>query len=130
MFKGQWLGVAFAIGLLAAATDAAEAGPRPDEIYFRYHAAIRVAVLCEDHRLEPKGYGDPQWDRIAANRTRMDKVIYAHVPAELSSGRRLQLMQAARAEANRVVKAEGCGAGRVQGWLWVFHTDLEPALIE
>lgn len=130
MPRGLRLCGAFAIGLWAAAAGPAEAGPRPDEVYFRYHAAIRAAVLCEGQRLEPKGFGDPQWDRIVENRGRMDKVIHAQVPGELSAGRRLRLIQAARAEANRVIEAEGCEAGRVQGWLWVFHADLEPVLVD
>lgn len=130
MPAGKWLCGAIAIGLWGAVSGPADAGPRPDEIFFRYHAAIRAAVLCEDRRLEPKGYGDPDWNRIAANSIRMDKVIAARLPAELTVAQRLQLIPAARAEANRVVKAEGCDAGRVQGWLWVFHTDLQPVLIE
>ena len=130
MPSGKWLCGAIAIGLWGAVSGPADAGPRPDEIYFQYHLAIRAAVLCEDRKLEPKGYGDPEWNRIAANRSRMDDVIHAHVPGELSGGRRLQIMQAARAEADRVVKSEGCDAGRVQGWLWVFHADLEPVLLD
>lgn len=126
----RWLGGAIGIGLWAAVSGSAEAGPRPDAIYFRYHAAIRAAVLCEDRKLEPKGYGDPEWNRIAANRIRMDEVIHARVPGELSAVRRLKLIQAARAEADRVVQAEGCDADRVRGWLWVFHTDLEPVLLD
>lgn len=127
---GRWFAGAIAIGFWAAAAGPADGGPRPDEIYFRYQAAIRAAVLCEDLRLEPRGYGDPEWNRIAANRIRMDKRIAARLPAELAVAQRLQLIQAARTEASRVVKLEGCDADRVQGWLWVFHTDLEPALID
>jgi hypothetical protein len=130
MPMGRWLAGAFLIGLLASASRPVAAGPQPDDIYFRYHAAIRAAVMCEGQKLEPKGFGDPEWDRIAANRSRMDRVIAAHVPGELPAGQRLQLIQAARAEADRVVKSEGCATERVQGWLWVFHTDLAPVLVE
>jgi hypothetical protein len=126
---GKWLAVPCLLASITASLPAA-AGPRPEEIYFRYHAAIRAAVLCEGWRLEPKGYADPDWDRIAANRSRIDEVVHARVPGHLPAGRRLQLMQSARAEANRIVDAQGCEAGRVQGWLWMFHTDLEPVLIK
>lgn len=128
MPMGRWLAVPCL--LVSIASLPAAAGPRPEEIYFRYHAAIRAAVLCEGWRLEPKGYADPDWDRIAANRSRIDEVIHARVPGDLPAGRRLQLMQLARAEADRVVDTQGCEAGRVQGWLWMFHTDLVPVLIQ
>ena len=123
------LSVSIAAGLLGALPQAG-AGPRPEDIYFRYHAAIRAAILCEHRRLEPKGYGDPEWNRIADNRSRMDRVIAQHVPAELPASRRLALIQAARVEVARIVDDQGCDAARVQGWLWVFHTDLEPVLVE
>jgi len=119
-----------ATAILFGAPPRADAGPRPEDIFFRYHAAIRAAIACEDRKLEPKGYGDPEWNRIADNRSRMDRVIAEHVPAELPSSRRLALIRAARAEVARVVEAQGCGADRVQGWLWMFHTDLEPVLVE
>jgi hypothetical protein len=123
------LSAIIAVGIIAALPQAS-AGPRPEDIYFRYHAAIRAAILCEHRKLEPKGYGDPEWNRIAANRSRMDHVIAERMPVELSSSRRLALIQAARAEVARVVEAQGCDAGQVQGWLWMFHTDLEPVLVE
>jgi hypothetical protein len=127
---GSGLAILFVVVALGGPVGPALAGPRPEDVYFRYHAAIRAAVLCEGWKLEPKGFADPEWNRIAADRSRMDRVIHARVVGELPAGRRLQLMQAARAEADRVVRSQGCEAGRVQGWLWMFHTDLEPALVQ
>lgn len=130
MRTGCGFAVLFVVVALGGSAGPAVGGPRPEDVYFRYHAAIRAAVLCEGWKLEPKGFADPEWDRIAADRSRLDQIIHARVPGELPAGRRLQLIQAARAEADRVVGSQGCEAERVQGWLWMFHTDLEPALVQ
>lgn len=126
---GNRRGGALAIALVAATVSPVAAGPRPDDIFLRYHAAIYAAQLCEGWRLEPSGYDDPEWDRIAANRSRMDTIIAAKTPGELSPTRRLRLMQAAKQEANRVVAKSGCEATQVRGWLAIFHADLESVLL-
>lgn len=123
------LGGALAIALVAATISPVAAGPRSDDIFFRYHAAINAAQLCEGWRLEPSGYADPEWVRIAADRLRIDAIIAAKTPGEISSTGRLLLMLFAKAETSRVVAASGCEADRVRGWLAVFHADLESALV-
>lgn len=130
MRTGHGLAILFVAIVVGGVASPAAAGPRPEDIYFGYHAAIRAAVLCEDWKLEPKGYADPEWDRIAKDRRRMDSVIRARVPVELPAGRRLQIMQMARAETDRIVGSEGCDSGRVQGWLWMLHTDLQLVLVD
>ncbi len=123
-----WFGSALGIAILAIAVSPAVAGPRPTDIFFRYHAAINAAQLCEGWRLEPKGYADPEWSRIAADRNRMDRVIAQKTPGELSSTQRLGLMLSAKDISTRVIAESGCDAPRVQGWLSVFHSDLETVL--
>jgi len=124
----SWLGRALGVAILAIAALPAMAGPRPTDIFFRYHAAINAAQLCEGWQLEPKGYADPEWGRIAADRHRMDRVIAEKTPGELSSTERLRIILSAKDVAARVVAESGCDAPRVRGWLSVFHSDLETVL--
>ena len=115
-FRSSVLGAAMVltVGLAwpATADEAAEAS------YVGYHHAIRAAVLCLRD--------DVAFDQ--AEHSRMGAVIDADVGFGVGAGRRLTLIEKAKAEMRDMVQKWGCDSDKLAPHLALFHEKLEPAL--
>ncbi len=117
------------LALLAFAAGPLRADDATDEMLFkRYHQAIHTAALCEHEALEQKGVDDPNAAEAQEAQDRMGAVINDRLMGQISAGRRLALIEEAKAEVDRVIETEGCDSGSAQNWLAVFYAELEPAL--
>jgi len=120
-------GIAAAIllaGVQHASADAVE------DTFLRYHAAIHAAAVCEGRHLEQNSMEDPDASKIAMNQERMGAVINGKVMGEIAAGRRLSLIEQAKADVDAAVKAKGCDGDEAKDWLQLFHADLEPVIVE
>ena len=120
-------GIAAAIllaGVQRASADTVE------DTFLRYHAAIHAAAVCEGRHLEQNSMDDPDASKIAMNQERMGAVINEKVMGEIAAGRRLSLIEAAKADVDASVKAKGCDGDEAKDWLQLFHADLEPVIAE
>lgn len=114
MFRFAVLAAALAVPALtlpAAADDAAD-----EAAYSGYHRAIRAAVLCEGRAFGQDAHAE------------MAKVIDVKIHYAIGAGRRLVLIDEAKAEMGKLVEDKGCDEPSVQEALALFHSDLEPAL--
>jgi len=117
------------LALLAFTAEPLGADDATDEmLYKRYHQAIHTAVLCEHETLEPKGPDDPEGAEAQEAQDRMGAVINNRLMGQISAGRRLALIEEAKAEVDQVIQTQGCDSGQAQQWLAVFYAELEPAL--
>jgi len=118
--------------LLAAALAPAPraAAQSVEDTFLRYHAAIHAAVVCEQRKLEQNSMSDPDASAIAANQERMGAVINAKVNGEIAAGRRLQLIEDAKRMVEDVAQKKGCDSDEAKDWLGLFHTELEPVLVQ
>lgn len=116
--------------LVASSIQLAAAETPVEETFLRYHAAIHAAVVCEDRNLEQDGVDDPDAAAIAENQSRMGAVIDARVQNQIAAGRRLSLIEEAKADVDATVGEKGCDSAEAQGWLQLFHAELEPVVVE
>jgi hypothetical protein len=118
-----------AVVILLAGVQRASADTLEDT-FLRYHAAIHAAAVCEGRHIEQNSMDDPDASKIAANQERMGAVINAKVMGEIAAGRRLSLIEAAKADVDAAVKAKGCDGDEAKAWLDLFHAELEPVIVE
>lgn len=121
-------GIAAVILLSGAQRATADTGV--EATFVRYHAAIHAAAVCEGRHIEQNSMDDPDASKIAANQERMGAVINAKVMDEIAAGRRLSLIEQAKAEVDATVKSKGCDDPAAQDWLQLFHAELEPVIVE
>lgn len=115
--------------LLALPGQSARADDATDEALFtRYHQAIHAAAYCEHERLEQDGADDPDAAEAQEAQERMAAVINSKIMGAISAGRRLSLIEEAKAEVDQVVASQGCDSDQAKDWLALFYSDLEPAL--
>ena len=119
-----------AAAILLAGVQRASADTAVEETFLRYHAAIHAAAVCEGRHLEQNSMEDPDASKIAMNQERMGAVINAKVMGEIAAGRRLSLIEAAKADVDAAVKAKGCDGDEAKDWLQLFHAELEPVIVE
>jgi hypothetical protein len=109
--------IGFAVLAAALVVPPAWADEAADEAaYGGYHRAIRAAELCEDRAFDQ----DAQ--------AKMAGVIDEKIHHAIGAGRRLVLIDEAKAEMGKLVEDKGCDEPSVQEALALFHGDLEPAL--
>lgn len=118
-----------AVVILLAGVQRASADTLEDT-FLRYHAAIHAAAVCEGRHIEQNSMDDPDASKIAANQERMGAVINAKVMGEIAAGRRLSLIEQAKADVDAAVKAKGCDGDEAKAWLDLFHAELEPVIVE
>ena len=119
-----------AAAILLAGIQRASADTAVEDTFLRYHAAIHAAAVCEGRHLEQNSMDDPDASKIAMNQERMGAVINAKVMGEIAAGRRLSLIEAAKADVDAAVKAKGCDGDEAKAWLQLFHAELEPVIAE
>lgn len=117
---GHWLAsilvAAAVVGSLAGAPPAA-AQAAADETYLQYQRAIRAGERCR--RDQP--FGTPE-------HRPMSDYIDGKIGFALSAGRRLQLIEEAKREVDRIVDRQGCAAEDLAESLALYDSELAPLL--
>jgi hypothetical protein len=96
----------------------ARADDATETTYSNYHRAIRAYELCEDRSFDQ------------AEHEKMSIYIDQQIADSLSVGRRLTLIESAKADARDLVSRYGCDSERVQESLSLFSSELQPALMQ
>ncbi len=98
--------------MAAIAQDSAEA------TYLQYQRAIHAAELCRRDR----PFGTPE-------QTRMAVYIDGKIDNAIGAGRRLQLIEQAKAEVDKLADNDGCG-GKIAEILDIYYKELAPLLAQ
>lgn len=109
---GAFLAVAVLLSPDARSQDDAEA------VYTNYHRAIRTFELCEKRRFDQ------------AEHEKMSIYIDRQIRDSIGVGRRLSLIQAAKAEARELVDRYGCDSEGARELLSLFTRELQPTLMQ
>jgi hypothetical protein len=106
------------VGFIAVLSPGSRADEASEEIYSNYHRAIRAYELCNDRSFDQ------------AEHEKMSIYIDQKIHDSLSVGRRLTLIEQAKAEARDLVDRYGCDSERVQELLTLFSRELQPTLMQ
>jgi hypothetical protein len=115
----RWLAAVAVAGAAASALAGAPTAVAQDaaeSTYLDYHKAIHAAERCRrDHP-----FGSPEQSRMA-------DYIDGRIDFAIATGRRLQLIEAAKRDVDTLVDGQGC-SGDIAGFLAVFDAELAPLL--
>ncbi len=107
------------LGLIALLSLAAPAAAETvEETYLRYHSAIRAGVHCVN--------AGKEFD--AAVHGRLAGIVEQKVNYAIGAGKRLTLIERAKAEMRDTVAKWGCKSDKMKPHLELFRAELEPAL--
>lgn len=116
--RRRFMQTLFVAAAVVLATVAAIAQDSAEATYLQYQRAIHAAELCRRDR----PFGTPE-------QTRMAVYIDGKIGNAIGAGRRLQLIEQAKAEVDKLADNDGCG-GKIAEILDIYYKELAPLLAQ